>query len=98
MLIKRGIEVHNTSLKFLLRTVPIRLIIRGSNLDYTDLELKYQLYDYANNPIEEGLVQIIDRFNSSSILILVPPLMSSLALRADFRFERSSVAVKDTGA
>jgi hypothetical protein len=74
------------------------MIIRGVNLDYTDLELNYQLYDFANNPIEEGLVKIIDRFNSSSILILVPPLMSSLALRADFRFERSSVAVKDTRA
>jgi hypothetical protein len=74
------------------------MIIRGANLDYTDLDLKYQLYDYANNPIEEGSVQIIDRFNSSSILILVPPFMSSLALRADFKFERSSVAVKETRA
>lgn len=74
------------------------MIVRGANLDYTDLELKYQLYDYANNPIEEGRVQIIDRFNSTSILILVPPLMSGLALRADFRFERSSVAIKTTRA
>jgi hypothetical protein len=74
------------------------MIIRGANLDYTDLDLKYQLYDYANNPIEEGSVQIIDRFNSSSILILVPLFISSIALRADFKFERSSVAVKDTRA
>lgn len=84
--VRKGIEVHNTSLKFLRRGVPIRMLINGANLDYQDLEITYQLYDYANNPIEEGYSEIIDRYNSSQILILVPPLMSSLALRADFRF------------
>jgi hypothetical protein len=30
------------------------MVINGANLDYQDLEITYQLYDYANNPIEEG--------------------------------------------
>jgi len=52
--IRKGIEVHNTSLKYLRRGVPLRMVVRGLNLDYEDLKLKYHLYDYSNNPIEKG--------------------------------------------
>jgi hypothetical protein len=57
-------------------------------LDFEDIGLRFLLYDYANNPIEEGDCKITIKKNATSIQVLVPPLMSSLALRADFRFYR----------
>lgn len=62
--------------------------IKGSNLDYDNLELRYALYDYQNFIIEDGLIEIKERINSTDIQLQLPSFMSNLAVRAEFRFYR----------
>jgi hypothetical protein len=41
--------------------------IVGQNLDYEDLELRYALFDYQNYTIEDGIIQIKQRINSTNM-------------------------------
>ncbi len=63
--------------------------IKGINLDYEDLELRYALFDYQNLTIEDGLIEIKERINSTDMQLQLPLFMSNLAVRAEFRFYRS---------
>lgn len=41
--------------------------IVGQNLDYEDLELRYALLDYQNYTIEDGVIQIKQKINSTNM-------------------------------
>jgi len=59
--------VSNVSLKYLRRDHQTFLEIFGENLHYDDMKIAYQLFDYAETLVQEGLIRVYSRFNSSHI-------------------------------